>query len=386
MNLFFAITLCFTNVHLCDSILYAGEYMKKINKFSLNKNKFKTGFKMILISTAIGLVALINSGCKNNNAYEEPTTSTSQTDIDNDNFTTDKTQEEVVQEKETMIDIKDDTFSNSGVSICNTDFKISDELTNQINNHINNFGGDCSFIAINLNDGMSFGYNVDKSYQTASTIKVAFSLYSFKEIDKGNGSLDELKLYEERFRRDGSGVLKDKSSGANYSLKDLFYYTINYSDNTAYYMVHDRFYSDEYNNFLSELGCKQLYLRNGAKWGFIDARSMALVWQEIYKYKDQSENGKYLFELLTNAEYNYINEGMEKYESAHKSGWTKRETHDSGIVFANDDYIVVVLNNNNGNYSAKSQLLKLSSCIEKVIDEYTLYKEDSKSKQKTLTK
>jgi len=133
--------------------------------------------------------------------------------------------------------------------------------------------------------------------------------------------------------------------------------------------------------FLKELGCNNLYLNNGAKWGKIDARSMALIWQEIYKYKDESENGKYLFELLTNADYNYIQEGMEKYQSAHKSGWTPRETHDSGIVFANDDYIVVTLNNNNGNYSAKSQLLKISGCIEKVINEYELYKQETKNKK-----
>lgn len=359
---------------------------------------------MVCLGITIGVIALMPSkGKKNNTNLNEPLSSTTQVDISKDecigenNVQIDiekkdevelENQESEIEQLEQVveIDVKDDTFSNSSVSVCNTDFKISDELTNEINGYINNFGGDCSFIAVNLNDGMSFGYNVDKAYQTASTIKVAFSLYSFKEMDNGNGSLDELKLYEERFRRDGSGVLKDKPSGVNYSLKDLFYYTINYSDNVAYYLVHDRFYDESYNDFLSELGCKQLYLYNGARWGYIDARSMALIWQEIYKYKDESENGKYLFELLTNAEYNYIKEGMEKYESAHKSGWTPRETHDSGIVFASDDYIVVTLNNNNGNYSAKSQLLKISSSIEKVIDEYTLYKNESKDKQKYLVK
>ena len=120
--------------------------------------------------------------------------------------------------------------------------------------------------------------------------------------------------------------------------------------------------------------------------GYIDARSMALVWQEIYKYKDETEHGKHFFNVLTNAEYNYMEEGMEHYESAHKSGWTPREIHDTWIVFAEDDYIVVILNNANGRYSAKSQLLKISGCIEKVIDEYTLYKEQTMEKQKTLVK
>ena len=337
------------------------------------------------LGTALGLVLLVPFKYKNNNSNKTEV-STSQVQEDESVESKSEISQREYIEKIVNIDIKDDFFSNNGVSVCNSEFKISDNLINQIDNHIKNFGGDCSFIAVNLNDGMSFGYNVDKAYPTASTIKVAFSLYSFKEMDKGNGSLKELKLYEERFRRDGSGVLKNKASGVNYSLKDLFYYTIHYSDNVAYYIVHDRFYNEEYNTFLNNLGCNNLYLNSGAKWGKIDARSMALIWQEIYKYKDETENGKYFFEILTNADYNYIREGMEKYESAHKSGWTPRETHDSGIVFAKDDYIVVTLNNNNGNYSAKSQLLKISSCIEKVIDEYTLYKQENKDRQKNLKK
>ncbi|MBR6689771.1 MAG: serine hydrolase [Bacilli bacterium] len=357
--------------------------MKKINEIYINKNKFKKNIKFICMGIALGISLLLPVKLKNSNKTI------------NSNISSSKVQDAEVHEypkvndkleEVTEVNIKDDMFSNEEISINNSNFIISERLINEMKKHIKNFGGDCSFLVVNLNDGMSFGYNVDKAYSTASTIKVAFSLYSFKEMDKGNGSLEEQKLYEARFKRDGSGVLKNKSTGTNYSLKDLFYYTIHYSDNVAYYMVHDRFYDATYNDFLKELGCNNLYLNNGAKWGKIDARSMALIWQEIYKYKDESENGKYLFELLTNADYNYIQEGMEKYQSAHKSGWTPRETHDSGIVFANDDYIVVTLNNNNGNYSAKSQLLKTSGFIEKVISEYELYKQETKNKQKTLSK
>lgn len=349
---------------------------------SINKNKFAKGIKFLCVGTALSLVL---SGC---NKTKVNTIESTTSDYIEEVITTPTLPTIEIVDKETGLDlnINDIHISKKEVSVYNSDFEISEKTKNKINKNIKNYGGDCSFIAINLNDGMCFGYNIDKSYPTASTIKAAVSLYAFKEMDNGNGNLDELKVYEERFRRDGSGVLKNKKSGVSYSLKDLFYYTINYSDNVAYYMIHDRFYSNDYNTFLKDLGCDQLYLKNSARWGQINARSMAIIWQEIYKYKDETENGKYLFELLTNAEYNYIKEGMENYESAHKSGWTPRETHDSGIVFGPDDYIVVTLNNNNGNYTAKSQLLKISSSIETVIDEYSLYKKDNLNKEKKLTK
>lgn len=359
--------------------------MTKINKIEINKQKIGRAMKIICIYTSIGLTAILPFNNKNIKSSNNHNISFSQTEEDQELLPSENIKFENIEEpKETIIDIKNSDFVNDKITINNTEFKISDETLKSLNNCINKFNGDCSFIVVNLNDGMSLGYNVDKVYSTASTIKVAFALYCFKQMDKGNGSLEELKMYEEKFRRDGSGILKNKKSGEKYSLKDLFYYTLHYSDNVAYYMVYDRFYNEDYNTFLAELGCNNLYLKNGARWGKIDSRSMALIWQEIYKYKGETENGKYLFELLTNADYNYIKEGMENYSSAHKSGWTPRETHDSGIVFANDDYIVVTLNNNNGNYSAKSQLLKISKHIEKVIDEYSLYKGQTKEKQKIL--
>lgn len=354
--------------------------MRKIKKLRINPNFINIG-KQICLYTMIASTLL--SCSKPENKANTPSTSQVQQEEENKNVNTENTnniesRDYIENPRVAVIDISRDNISDKEVSISNSNFEFSDELRNKFNNTINSFNDDCSFYVVNLKDGMSFGYNIDKSYATASTIKAAFCLYCFKQMDMGNGSLDELKLYEERFRRDGSSVLKSRPSGVNYSLKDLFYYTINYSDNVAYNMIHDRFYRDFYNTFLGELGCSELYLRNGAKWGKINARSMALIWQEIYRYKDENENGKYLFDLLTNAKYNYISEGITKYPSAHKSGWTPRETHDTGIVFADDDYIVIILNNN-GKGNAKSQLVRICSCIENGIDEYSIYKNNTKS-------
>jgi len=224
--------------------------MKKISNIYINKNKFKNKFKYTFVVLAFMLTLIFPfklKGC--NKSINVETTSSKIQDAEAQEYPKLNNKLEEVTE----INIKDDVFSNEEISINNSNFIISEELTNEIKKHINNFGGDCSFLVVNLNDGMSFGYNVDKAYSTASTIKVAFSLYSFKEMDKGNGSLEEQKLYEARFKRDGSGVLKNKSTGTNYSLKDLFYYTIHYSDNVAYYMVHDRFYDATYNDFFKRI-------------------------------------------------------------------------------------------------------------------------------------
>ncbi|MEG2289187.1 MAG: serine hydrolase [Clostridium sp.] len=259
------------------------------------------------------------------------------------------------------------------INIQNSKFAISDELLAEINNVINGYEGKSSFYVVSMEDNMSFGYNPDVAFETASTIKAPFALYCFKEIAKGNASLDEEKIYEERFYRDGSGVLQYEPIGGVYTLKELLFYTINCSDNIAYYMIHDRFWDEGYNNMLRNLGCEQYYLPNGSKWGWASARSAALIWQEIYKFSKESTEGAIYFDMLLNAQYSYIKPGVPQYKSAHKSGWTELLCHDTGIVFAEKPYIIAVMTDNEGAWSGSEQIRRLTACSDKVMKEYGLW-------------
>jgi hypothetical protein len=113
-------------------------------------------------------------------------------------------------------------------------------------------------------------------------------------------------------------------------------------------MVHDRFYGDgdRYNEFLKELGCTQLYLNYGAKWGYINARSMALIWQEIYKYKDQTENGKLLFDIDTEAYdkdldlYAIFNTKTIVSDGVKEELKNKVKDYELSIIFLQDSFIL----------------------------------------------
>ena len=147
--------------------------MIKLGYLNIKKIKNKNKFKIILIGTTILLLTLSLFKPKNNvNKKDNTVTKPSKVQSALEPSFEEEKLEEIEDniEKTLVINIKDDVFSTTEVTVCNSEFKLSEELNNKINNHIKNFGGDCSFIVVNLNDGMSIGYNVDKTYATASTI------------------------------------------------------------------------------------------------------------------------------------------------------------------------------------------------------------------------
>ncbi|MEG1256199.1 serine hydrolase [Clostridium sp.] len=276
----------------------------------------------------------------------------------------------------TLPNIRNDVYEEGKVCVQNSEFTISEELLDEINNVIIGYGSQSSFYVVSMEDNMTFGYNPDMVFETASTIKAPFALYCFKEIAAGNGSLSEEKVYEERFYRDGSGILQYEPIGGIYTLEQLLFYTIDCSDNIAYYMIHDRFWNEGYNNMLKDLGCEQYYLPNGSRWGWASPKSAALIWREIYKFSKECYEGDIYFNMLLNAQYSYIKPGLPEYKSAHKSGWTEVLCHDTGIVFAEKPYIIAIMTDNSGYWSGSEQIRKLSICADKVMKEYVLWLEN----------
>ena len=95
------------------------------------------------------------------------------------------------------IDIASKLYTANTISVADSNFKISEELLNEINSTISSYGASSSFYIVSLNDGMSIGYNVDKRFETASSIKAPYALYVYKEIDAGNVDPNQIhdKLY-----------------------------------------------------------------------------------------------------------------------------------------------------------------------------------------------
>lgn len=328
---------------------------------------------LLLVCTglSVGLVASLNKKEVLDCGTNEP--STNITDFDSLNYLNSFDVSDFAAEEVNTIDIAAKSYTKNVISVADSNFKLSNKLTNEIYNTINNYGVSSSFYIVSLNDGMSIGYNVDNKFETASSIKAPYALYIYKEIANGNIDPNQQITYESKYYNKGTGVIKKSDFGTVYTVRELVYQSLFESDNIAHIMLHRNFGVKGYNQMLKNIGTKQLYLTATNPWGYTSSRSAALIWQEIYNFSLESDEGITLLNILSTGKYNYFKEVMPTIPSASKTGFASKSVIETGIVFDDRPYIAIAMANKGGNIGAYTQVLKLVSHMNDIMNEYDEY-------------
>lgn len=279
--------------------------------------------------------------------------------------------------KTSHIRVNDIYYKRNIITTYNTSYQISPEILNVLKASIGSYRGTSSFYILDLVNGGSFFYNVDTIYQAASSIKAAYCLYLYEEASLGNIDLGEEIPYLARYYNDGTGIVKNSEFGTMYKIRDLIRYTIVYSDNVAYKMLHGKFGVLGYNKMLDNLGVKRLHLTYATPWGLTDLKSLAIVWQEIYNFSLVNEEyGREYFNLLSENIYNYLKEIRPSTYSATKEGFTDEVTLESGILFESHPLIIVVGASKAYDKEPVREVKELLNHLNLVIDEYMEYLEN----------
>lgn len=257
----------------------------------------------------------------------------------------------------------------------NSTFNPSEDLLDRFDSTINAYPKVNGFYVETIDGDFSFGYNEDVTIFAASSVKALYSLYCHKEIKKGNASFDEMLTYEERFRRGGSGIMKNKATiGEKYSIRYLLHECIDTSDNIAFMMLQDRFGKEGYNQMISELGCEKSILAPGRQWIDSSPRELVTVWREIHNFNENDEE-KNFYNDLDNAQYNILDEVVSD-NTLHKSGWATDSYHEVGIVYGDKPYIISVMTKSDGYQIDQKYVIDIIALCDELVNEYA--KENSK--------
>lgn len=259
---------------------------------------------------------------------------------------------------------------------CDT-YTVGQEKLDKLQAAINRFGGICGFYLVTLDGKFSIGYNIDQKIASASTVKAPYTLYCVKQIESGNGTLNEMKAYQKKHTCGKSGTIKNSPYGTEFSLEYILNNTIHISDNVGYYMLQDRFGISGYNDFLDDIGCSRMKLTGSMKWGYVYPREVALIWNEIYNYSQTSDYGAKLFDLFVNAKFNFIKEAyISKYKKldyqiAHKSGFNDNGRHDEAIVLRDDaPYFITITTKPKDDGSEVAYLKNTALILEGIMQDY----------------
>lgn len=317
------------------------------------------------------ITIIVCTSYNNNNSYAINEKTTKITNIHEDSLFD---VADYPNESFTPIDLNSKIYGDD-ITILDTNYRISDKLLNTIKEDITNYGQPVSFYIVSLKDGMTIGYNVDKYFETASSIKAPYALYIYKEI--ANGNIDESKklIYTKNYYKTGTGIIKNSEEGTEYTIEELVKYSIQESDNVAHNMLHKTFGVNGYNNMLKNIGTKYLYLTPNNPWSYTSSRSSALIWQEIYKFSYESPKGIEFMNILVNGKYNYFKEIIPNKLSASKTGFASLDVIETGIVFDDEyPYIAIAVANKGGTIGAYTEVLKLINYINAVMNEYKEFK------------
>jgi len=238
----------------------------------------------------------------------------------------------------------EDTFEPDQLTVNNSLFTIPKEHADYLTDVLTSETYPLSVYCIDLGSKMSFGYNADQEFKHASTIKIAFSLYCCKELQKGRHTLDEQVTYTEEDFVTGSGEIHYGYYGTKYTIRDLIYHSLYDSDNVAYVMLRRVFGVDGFNEMMAELGCVSR-MDPEENWGTITAHDLGLIWQEVWQFRQTGgQFGEMLWEFVTTNLYNDLADELTEYETiAHKSGWNQEVAHESGIIVSAERPYVIVL-------------------------------------------
>ena len=276
------------------------------------------------------------------------------------------------------------TYSNNGINLYNTDFRMSKELESAFLTLFGSFSKPQSVTVREIGTEFVFSYCPDTRIACASAIKGPFSLFLTKCLEQGLVSWNEKLEYAEKYDYFvGSGVIQENYPyGTKFSVKRLYELMLNVSDNIAYLMLKDRVKGAKYfNDMVNSLGCADII--SSGNWGHLTSYEMALIWREIYHYVTVSKStyAEKLYKELYNAKYNELWKAIPRCENLHKSGWSANGYNDAGVLFDGEqNYVVAIMTGRtklNDSENAR-HLTKIAKLVDKLMIEYNAYLAEAK--------
>lgn len=193
------------------------------------------------------------------------------------------------------------------------------------------------FKILNPADGW-FAINSEEKFNPASLMKIAFMMSMLKEAENNPAILDKKVYYAKHSQafHDQAILEHQLPPGNAYSIRDLLYYAIAYSDNDAAFQVVDNYKPGTLSNLTSELNLPPVDFHTEYYLTVEEmSRYFRVLYNSSYLSNDMSE---YALELLSKSDFdNGIVKKLDKNivvaRKFGERGLEDKELHEFGIVY-----------------------------------------------------
>jgi beta-lactamase class A len=223
-----------------------------------------------------------------------------------------------------------------------------------------------------LRTGNTFSYNENEAFKAASVIKLPILAATLHRIKQGLLRKDDCIRLKAEDKVPSCGALSYMHSGLEVTIMDLCHLMIILSDNTATNMLINLLGMDNINSLMSELGLRStrvnrlLFDIEGRKLGkenYYAPAEIGCLLEQIYTKKlisvDICED---IIEIMKQQQINHKIPYFipDEVKIAHKTGEDDGITHDVGIVYSKNPFILCFASNNTNVPQTEDALRKIA--------------------------
>ena len=204
---------------------------------------------------------------------------------------------------------------------------------------------DISLAYTDFETGFTLMINPDKHYFSASVMKAPYMLYIYRLALAGEADLEQKLTYTAKYKRDGTGVLKNMDFDTEFTVEELIGFALEESDNAAFAMLRELYPEDGYTSFVESLGVEHSDDSKAFLQPQICGETALILSRAIYDFiceeNEYSENLKY---HMTHSRNEMIVGGADS-EVVRKYGWYDGYFHDMAVILGEKNYAVTIMTN-----------------------------------------
>lgn len=233
-------------------------------------------------------------------------------------------------------------------------------MKNKILEKLECIPGKISFQYENLKSGESFDYHAEEPMMAASVIKLFIMAVVFEKLENGELHKDQMITVDKEDHVPSCGALTYLHDGIEVTVMDLVTLMIIFSDNSATNILIDLLGMDEINRLIRNFGFEKTVLQRKMfdleKSGrgiqnYITASETGRLLKMMYQGRLVSRQAsEHMLSIMKNQQLNskipfYLRALPEKPEIAHKTGEDAGITHDVGIIYGKEPFLVCFCGN-----------------------------------------
>lgn len=245
-------------------------------------------------------------------------------------------------------------------------------LYSEIQSMVEELPGKIGVYYLNLSTGSTFSYNAHEEFLAASIIKLPLLAAVYQEFQEGRLKKDDIIKLASEDKVPGCGVLSMMHDDLEITIADLCSLMISISDNTATNILIKTLGFPALSASFAKLGLKATRLNRllydirqkelGVENYFTPAEMGFLLEQIYYEKLISPEASREMADILANQQINskipYLLPSDTKV--AHKTGEVRGVTHDVGIIYAKDPFILCFASNETDVICAEEAIRKIA--------------------------